>query len=58
MKLVYKYKAYDINVDAYKFSDTYATVEYIKRIDAVLLTETEKSVDESSLDSDGKEIIK
>jgi hypothetical protein len=59
MKKVFKFKIYDINSDAYKVSQKWATREYIENIKgAVVMVETEKDMEESMLDERGLQIDK
>ena len=59
MKKDYKHRVYDINSDSYIYFDSYSTKEFIERIEgAKVLNETEMSVDDVSIDGDGRYIDK
>jgi hypothetical protein len=53
MKDVYSFKIYDVNSDAYKLSQKYATKEYIESINAVIIETSKKEVEDNQIDSDG-----
>ena len=59
MKKVYKYKVFNINSGEMQFVDSYATLEYINKIEgSKVMYETVMEVDANDLNGDGKLICK
>lgn len=55
MKKVFRYEIYDINTDSMKPSKSYATKEYIEKIEgSSIIQESAADVEEIYIDGDGK----
>lgn len=53
MKTIYRFKIYNINKDAYVFSEKYATEEYIKTIQAIIVKDSKMEVNKNQVDGEG-----
>ena len=59
MRTVYRYMVYDINSDTEKITTTYATKEFINKIEgARILIETAINVNDDQIDGNGIKTIK